>query len=155
MRAGVLEMGTVALLVREDRRPDAPRAPSPDGIEICFEGERHRIDFADLTGGKTVTIYGQTEVTRDLMEALEEDGVPPRYEAEVVAIRDVEGNRPVVAYSEDGRLREITCEFVAGCDGFHGDQPRRAWSRSSPATSGSILSDGWACFRKRLRCRAK
>jgi len=121
VRAGVLEMGTVAVLEEAQVAERMHRERLiHTGIELCFEGERHRIDFADLTGGKNVTIYGQTEVTRDLMDTLENDGVPPRYEAEAVEIREIEGGRPSVAYTQDGRQHEIKCEFVAGCDGFHG-----------------------------------
>ena len=130
IRAGVLETGTVALL---DEAKAAGRLHREclvhEGIELSFEGARHRIDFADLTGGKSVTIYGQTEITRDLMDALADDGVPPRYEAEVVEISDIEGTRPRVAYLEGGDHREITCEFVAGCDGFHGISRRSVEAR--------------------------
>ena len=121
VRAGVLEMGTVDLL---DEAKVGERMHVEglihEGIEICFQEGRHRIDFADLTGGKSVMIYGQTELTRDLMEALAKDDVAPRYEAEAVAIRDVDGARPTVVFTENGRQHEITCEFVAGCDGYHG-----------------------------------
>jgi p-hydroxybenzoate 3-monooxygenase len=121
VRAGVLEMGTVAL-VDEAEVGERMHAEGliHEGIEITFEGSRHRIDFADLTGGKSVMIYGQTELTHDLMDALEDAGVPPRYEAEVIAIRGLDGTRPTVVFTEDGEEREIACEFVAGCDGYHG-----------------------------------
>ncbi|MGH6924993.1 MAG: 4-hydroxybenzoate 3-monooxygenase [Propylenella sp.] len=121
VRAGVLEMGTVALV---DEAKVGSRMHREglihEGVEITFQGRRHRIDFAGLTGGKSVMIYGQTELTHDLMDALAEDGVPPRYEAEAVAIGDVGGPRPTVVFSESGKQNEITCEFVAGCDGYHG-----------------------------------
>jgi p-hydroxybenzoate 3-monooxygenase len=121
IRAGVLEMGTVALL---DEAEVGERMHHEglvhDGIEIAFGGGRHRIDFKQLTDGKSVMIYGQTEVTRDLMDALAADGVPPRYGAGVVEVRDVEGDRAVVTYLDKGSRYEISCEFVAGCDGFHG-----------------------------------
>ncbi len=121
VRAGVLEMGTVALVDEADvgKRMHA-EGLIHEGIEITFEGSRHRVDFADLTGGKSVMIYGQTELTHDLMDALEDAGAPPRYEAEVTAIRDIDGTRPVVVYTEGGEQKEIACEFVAGCDGYHG-----------------------------------
>ena len=130
IRAGVLETGTVALL---DEAKAAGRLHREclvhEGIELSFEGVRHRIDFTDLTGGKSVTIYGQTEITRDLMDGLADDGVPPRYKAEAVEISDIEGTRPRVAYLEGGNHREITCEFVAGCDGFHGISRRSVEAR--------------------------
>lgn len=93
IRAGVLEMGAVELLddAKAGERMHA-EGLIHEGIEISFKGRRHRIDFADLTGG-SVMIYGQTELTRDLMDALANDGVPPLYEAEVVAIRDIDGAR--------------------------------------------------------------
>jgi p-hydroxybenzoate 3-monooxygenase len=121
VRAGVLEMGTVALLdeAKVGKRMHA-EGLIHEGIEITFEGSRHRIDFAGLTGGKSVMIYGQTELTHDLMDALAADGVAPRYAAEVVAIRDIGGSRPTVVFTEAGEEREIACEFVAGCDGYHG-----------------------------------
>jgi p-hydroxybenzoate 3-monooxygenase len=121
VRAGVLEMGTVALLeeAKVFERMHRERLVH-EGIEISFQGRRHRIDFTNLTGGKSVTIYGQTEVTRDLMDALAHDGVPPRYEAEAIDISGLDGSRPKVAYMESGERREVECEFVAGCDGFHG-----------------------------------
>ena len=78
-----------------------------DGIELAFGGSRHRIDFNGLTGGKSVMIYGQTEVTRDLMDALANDGVPPRYEAKAVSISGIDGRSPIVAYIEGGAEREI------------------------------------------------
>jgi p-hydroxybenzoate 3-monooxygenase len=121
VRAGVLEMGTVAL-VDEAKVGGRMHAEGliHEGVEITFQGRRHRIDFAGLTGGKSVMIYGQTELTHDLMDALAEDGVPPRYDAEAVAIGDIDGPRPTVVFTEGGAQREITCEFVAGCDGYHG-----------------------------------
>jgi p-hydroxybenzoate 3-monooxygenase len=121
IRAGVLEMGTVALV---DEAKGGTRMHAEglihEGIEICFKGSRHRIDFADLTGGKSVMVYGQTELTRDLMDALADDDRAPRYQAEVVAVRDVDGPRPTVVFTENGEERGLTCEFVAGCDGYHG-----------------------------------
>jgi p-hydroxybenzoate 3-monooxygenase len=121
VRAGVLEMGTVALLeeAKVAERMHRERLVH-EGIEVSFEGRRNRIDFAKLTGGKSVTIYGQTEVTRDLMDALAHDGVPPRYEAEAIEVSGIDGSRPKVVYAESGERREIACEFEAACDGFHG-----------------------------------
>jgi p-hydroxybenzoate 3-monooxygenase len=120
VRAGVLERGTVELLdaagvsTRLHRR-----ALSHEGIALSFLGRRHRIDLADLAGA-SVTVYGQTEVTRDLVDALAADGVAPRYEAEALALAGIDTARPVVHYREGGETRELTAEFVAGCDGYHG-----------------------------------
>jgi p-hydroxybenzoate 3-monooxygenase len=142
IRAGVLEMGTVALLDEAEVGERVHREGLiHDGIEIAFEGSRHRIDFRDLTGGKSVMIYGQTEVTHDLMDALAKDGVPPRYEAEAVNITGVDGSGPTVTYIEAGAEREITCEFVAGCDGFHGAS--RKCVESKLKTFERIYPFGW------------
>jgi len=121
IRAGVLEMGTVALLdeARVGERMHREGLVH-DGIEITFAGHRHRIDFKNLTGGKSVMIYGQTEVTRDLMDALAKDGVPPRYNAHALDVSSIDLATASVFYAESGEKREIKCEFVAGCDGFHG-----------------------------------
>ena len=142
VRAGVLEMGTVAL-VDEAKVGERMHAEGliHEGIEITFEGSRHRIDFAGLTGGKSVMIYGQTELTRDLMDALADDGVAPRYEAEAVAIRDIGGTRPIVVFTEAGEEREIGCEFVAGCDGYHGVSRRSV--ADALTTFERVYDFGW------------
>jgi p-hydroxybenzoate 3-monooxygenase len=130
IRAGVLEQGTVDLL---DEVGVAQRLHRDglvhDGVEIAVDGQRFRVDFRELTG-KTVTVYGQTEVTRDLIAArLAGDG-PIVWEAAEVALRDIEGDRPRLGYRLAGAEHELVCDFVAGCDGFHGV------SRSSlPASS--------------------
>src|SRR5271154_3022637 len=120
IRAGVLEQGTVGLI---EQAGAAVRLHSEglvhDGIEIAFEGSRHRIDFKALTG-KTVTIYGQTEVTRDLMDARAAIGAPTIYEAAEVSVFDVDTDHPRVNYRKEGQTVEIECDYVAGCDGFHG-----------------------------------
>jgi p-hydroxybenzoate 3-monooxygenase len=120
IRAGVLEQGTVELLHQAGvgRRLHAEGLVHK-GIEIAFAGARHRIDLAGLTG-RHLTIYGQTEVTRDLMEAREAEGIPTIYEAEDVSVHDFDGGRPLVRYRKDGHAHEIACDYIAGCDGFHG-----------------------------------
>jgi p-hydroxybenzoate 3-monooxygenase len=90
------------------------------GVEISVGGKRHRIDFVELTGGKAVTVYGQTEVTKDLIEARLAAGGALVYEAEEVAVEGFEGDAPRVRYTRDGRSNELACDFIAGCDGFHG-----------------------------------
>ena len=90
------------------------------GFDLAFDGRRHRIDLHALTGGRTVMVYGQTEVTRDLMAARADAGAPTVYEAERVSIDGFDGTRPIVRYLKDGRTHEIHCAFIAGCDGFHG-----------------------------------
>jgi p-hydroxybenzoate 3-monooxygenase len=142
IRAGVLEMGTVDL-VDEARVGERMHAEGliHEGIEISFQGGRRRIDFADLTGGKSVMIYGQTELTHDLMDALANDGVAPLYEAEVVAVRDIDGTEPTVVFSQGGEERELLCEFVAGCDGYHGVS--RASVADKLKTFERVYDFGW------------
>ena len=121
IRAGVLEQVTVDLLDAADAgaRLHAEGLPHA-GIELCFGGARHRIDFHDLTGGRQVMVYGQTEVTRDLMQLRESQGLPSVYEAEGVTLHDFDGTRPSVRFTQDGRPYELECDFIAGCDGYHG-----------------------------------
>jgi p-hydroxybenzoate 3-monooxygenase len=120
IRAGLLEEGTVALMVEvgAGKRAHAEGLVH-DGIELAFAGERHRIDMRALTG-KTVMIYGQTEVTLDLMNARKAAGLVSIYEAADVKPHDFDTDRPRVTYKKDGVTHEIACDFIAGCDGFHG-----------------------------------
>jgi p-hydroxybenzoate 3-monooxygenase len=120
IRAGLLEEGTVALMdeVGAGRRAHAEGLVH-DGIELAFAGHRHRIDMRALTG-KTVVIYGQTEVTLDLMNARKAAGLVSVYEAADVKPHDFDTDRPRVTYKKDGVTHEIACDFIAGCDGFHG-----------------------------------
>jgi p-hydroxybenzoate 3-monooxygenase len=120
IRAGVLEQTTVDLLEEAGVAERLHReALIHDGTQLSFGGKRHRIDFRQLTGGKTVTVYGQTEVTRDLMEARLREGAPAVYEALDVSVHDFD-SKPVVRYRKDGVLHELACDFIAGCDGYHG-----------------------------------
>jgi p-hydroxybenzoate 3-monooxygenase len=120
IRAGVLEQGAVALLDEAGCGARMRREGLVhEGIEVAFGGIRHRIDFKALTG-KTVLVYGQTEVTRDLMEARETSGAPIVYEALNATISDIETGRPRVRYSKDGVEYEVECDYIAGCDGFRG-----------------------------------
>jgi len=120
VRAGVLEQGTVDLLdaAGVGRRLHAEGLVH-GGIELCFDGKRHRIDLKGLTG-KAVTVYGQTEVTRDLMDARAGAGARTVYEAEQVSVHDFDGDSPFVRYRKDGVEHEVRCDFIAGCDGYHG-----------------------------------
>jgi p-hydroxybenzoate 3-monooxygenase len=120
IRAGVLEQGTVALLEEASVAERLHRdGLVHDGVEIAVGGRRFRVDFRALTG-KTVTVYGQTEVTRDLIAArLAGDG-PIVWEAAEVALRDIESGRPRLGYRLAGAEHELACDFIAGCDGFHG-----------------------------------
>ncbi|WP_298725141.1 4-hydroxybenzoate 3-monooxygenase [uncultured Pseudomonas sp.] len=121
IRAGVLEQGMVDLLreagigARMDRE-----GLVHEGFELAFDGRREHIDLKGLTGGKTVMIYGQTEVTRDLMEARAVCGVPTFYNAANVQPHDLKSDAPYVTFEQDGQTIRIDCDYVAGCDGFHG-----------------------------------
>ncbi|MGE4533330.1 4-hydroxybenzoate 3-monooxygenase [Halomonas sp.] len=121
IRAGVLEQGMVDLL-REagvDRRMDE-EGEVHDGVELALDNRRVRVDLAGLTGGKTVMVYGQTEVTRDLMEAREATGGTTIYEADNVQPHDLESDSPYITFEKDGKTHRLDCDYVAGCDGFHG-----------------------------------
>ena len=121
IRAGVLEQGT-ADLMREagvGARMDAEGLVH-EGVELAFHGRRDRIDLKALTGGSTVIVYGQTEVTRDLMAAREASGGTTVYEARNVQLHDVESSTPYVTFEKDGETVTLECDFIAGCDGFHG-----------------------------------
>ncbi|NUO88621.1 MAG: 4-hydroxybenzoate 3-monooxygenase [Cupriavidus sp.] len=120
IRAGILESVTVDAL---ERAGVAARLHQEglvhDGIELSFDGQRHRIDLHALVG-RSVTVYGQTEVTRDLMAARQGAGITTIYQAQDVSLHDFDGARPVVRYRKDGVAHEIHCDYIAGCDGFHG-----------------------------------
>jgi p-hydroxybenzoate 3-monooxygenase len=120
IRAGVLEQGTVDVL---EHAGVATRLHAEGllhhGVEIGFEGRRHRIALKSLVG-KSVTVYGQTEMTRDLMDARAACGAESVYEAEDVAVHDWNGATPRVTYRRHGVEHEIACDFIAGCDGYHG-----------------------------------
>lgn len=121
IRAGVLEQVCVDLLDEAGVGERMHREGLVhDGIELAFGGQRHRIDLKALTGGKTVMVYGQTEVTRDLMDARRAAGLPTVYEAADVAVHDFDTTAPRVSFQVEGVRHEIACDFIAGCDGFHG-----------------------------------
>jgi len=121
VRAGVLEQGTVDLmrdvglgarLAREGLRHS--------GVYIAFNGQRHHIDMEELTGGRAITVYGQNEVVRDLIDARVASGRPLHFGASDVAVQDIDRERPRVTFRLSDEEHEVTSDFVAGCDGFHG-----------------------------------
>lgn len=121
IRAGVLEYGFVDLM-REagvSARMDE-EGLRHDGFEIALGETTHRIDLHGLTGGRSVLVYGQTELTRDLMQARSEAGLPSHYECEVSALRGLESDKPAVVFEANGEECVLECDYVAGCDGFHG-----------------------------------
>ena len=121
VRAGVLEQTTCELL---DEAGVGARMHAQGlvhrGFELCFGGARHRIDLHALTGGKQVMVYGQTELTRDLMAARAAAGLLTVYEARDVAPHEFDGATPRLTYTHDGQPHELRCDFIAGCDGYHG-----------------------------------
>ena len=121
IRAGVLEEITVTALTEAavDARLHS-EGLRHDGVELCFDNTRHRIPMQRLTGGKHVVVYGQTEVTRDLMEARAGGGLTTEYEVPDVSVHDFDTPHPKVRCSAGGKKLEIECDVIAGCDGFHG-----------------------------------
>jgi p-hydroxybenzoate 3-monooxygenase len=143
IRAGIIEQITQDLL---DEAGVGARMHKEGlvhhGIELCFKGARHRIDMTDLTGGKTVRVYGQTEITRDLMDARAAAGLKTVYEAANVSLHDFDGHRPRVRYEKDGATHEIECDFIAGCDGYHGVS-RASVPASALQTFERVYPFGW------------
>jgi p-hydroxybenzoate 3-monooxygenase len=142
IRAGVLEQGTVELL---DKAGVGERMHAEglvhDGVELCFDGNKHRFNFRELIG-RTVTVYGQTEVTRDLMQARDASGAVTIYEAENVSLRDFDADTPKVLYTKDGVDHELACDFIAGCDGYHG-VARASVPNGSLRTFERVYPFGW------------
>lgn len=143
IRAGVLEQVTVDLL-REAGVSQRLTAEGlvHDGIELMFGGQRHRLDLSELTGGKKVVVYGQTEVTRDLMQARADAGLTTIYEATGVTLHDFEGTAPRVSWTHNGQHQELACDFIAGCDGFHGVS-RASVPAGAIQTYEKIYPFGW------------
>jgi p-hydroxybenzoate 3-monooxygenase len=121
VRAGVLEQGTVDLLI-EAGVGDRMRREGlvHHGIELRFDGRGHRIDFAALAGGRGITVYGQQEVVKDLLAAREAQGALPLFEVADVRLAGLEDAAPAIRFSHDGEERELRCDVIAGCDGSHG-----------------------------------
>ncbi|CCM79344.1 4-hydroxybenzoate 3-monooxygenase [Rhizobium mesoamericanum] len=143
VRAGVLEEGTVSLIdkAKAGARMHAEGLPH-DGFSLAFDGRDHRIDLFGLTGGKRVMVYGQTEVTRDLMERREGSGAQTIYEAANVEPHDFDGTAPYVSYEKGGVAHRIDCDFIAGCDGFHGAS-RKAVPEKSLRVFEKVYPFGW------------
>ncbi|WP_144730914.1 4-hydroxybenzoate 3-monooxygenase [Acinetobacter oleivorans] len=120
IRAGILEQVSVDLLKQAGVDQNLKEKGLPhSGIEILTNGELHRVDLAALTGGKQVTVYGQTEVTKDLMAAREAEQLTSFYEAQNVQVKDFY-TAPKVEFEYQGKTFQIQCDFIAGCDGYHG-----------------------------------
>lgn len=121
VRAGVLEQGTVDMMIAmgvgERLRREGLRH---DGLYLSFEGRRHHINMAELTGGKAITVYGQNEVVKDLIDARIATGRTLHFEVDDVSVDALDSERPVIRFVHAGRPEELRCDFIAGCDGFHG-----------------------------------
>ncbi len=121
IRAGVLEQGTVELLrdagvgERMDREGIVHH-----GINLQFDGERHYVPLTELSGGRSIVIYGQTEVVKDLVAARLDSGLPLLFEVEDVRVQELDSERPRISFTREGAANELECDVVAGCDGFHG-----------------------------------
>ena len=143
IRAGVLEQVSMDLL---DEAGVGVRMHQEGlrhtGFEMLYAGARHRVDLNHLTGGKSVMVYGQTELTRDLMDARTKAGLPTVYAASDVAVHDYDSKNPRVTYRKDGQTHEISCDFIAGCDGFHG-VCRASIPRSAITEFEKVYPFGW------------
>jgi p-hydroxybenzoate 3-monooxygenase len=143
IRAGVLEQVTSDLL---DEAGVGARMHAEglvhDGFEMLYAGKRHRVDLHKYTDGKHITVYGQTEVTRDLMDARRAANLPTIYEAANVSVHGFDGASPSVHYEIDGQQHQIACDFIAGCDGFHG-VCRASVPRSAITEFEKVYPFGW------------
>ena len=143
IRAGILEQVCIDLL---DEAGVGTRMHQEGlvhgGFEMLYNGQRHRIDMNELTGGKNVMVYGQTELTKDLMDARAAAGLTTVYEAQHVAVHDFDTTKPRVTYEKDGQKFEIDCDFIAGCDGFHG-VCRASAPRSAIQEFEKVYPFGW------------
>jgi p-hydroxybenzoate 3-monooxygenase len=142
IRAGVLERGSVGLLdsVGVSARLHAEGFVH-EGFALAFNGSKHRVDIAKHAG-KTVTVYGQTEITRDMMDARLERGLTTIYDADDVEIHDFDTDHPSLTYVKDGVAQTINADFIAGCDGFHGVS-RRSVPANAIETHERVYPFGW------------
>ncbi|GHI07148.1 4-hydroxybenzoate 3-monooxygenase [Streptomyces cellostaticus] len=148
-RAGILEQGTVDVLRAAGAGERMDREGlRHDGIELRFDRRRHRVDFPALTGGRSVMVYAQTEVCKDLIALQLADGGPLLFEAEALAVEDATGDRPRVPFRHQGREDVLECDYVVGCDGFWGvarnafpAAASRVFERSYPYAWLGILAD--------------
>jgi p-hydroxybenzoate 3-monooxygenase len=143
VRAGVLEHGFAALMreAQVGERMDR-EGQIHEGFCIAHDGRQDRVDLKALTGGKTVLVYGQTELTRDLYEARDRCGGTVIHCAEDVRVHDADTSRPFLTYRADGKAERIDCEYVVGCDGFHGVS-RQSIPKDKLQTFERVYPFGW------------
>ena len=121
IRAGVLEQAIADLLVDAGVGDRMQREGIVHhGIELQFDGERHRIPLSDLTGGRSIVIYGQTEVVKDLIAARLEASLPLLFDVDDVSVHDLQSERPLIRFRHEAADHKLECDVIAGCDGFHG-----------------------------------
>ncbi|MGW5336433.1 4-hydroxybenzoate 3-monooxygenase [Streptomyces bauhiniae] len=148
-RAGVLEQGTVDALRASGAAERLDREGLVhDGIELRWNRRAHRVDFPTLTGGRRVWVYAQTEIVKDLMALQLQDGAPLLFEARVHAVEGADTDRPLIRYTHEGRDKTLTCDYVVGCDGFHGvtrttipDGVKRTYEQTYPYSWLGVLAD--------------
>lgn len=148
-RAGILEQSAVDALRASGAGARLDRdGIAHNGIELRFDGRSHRVDFPSLAGGSRVWVYAQTEVVKDLIELQLADGPPLLFEAEAVSVTDADTGRPVIGYRHGGTERTLACDYVVGCDGFHGMTRRsfpegvlQSYTRTYPYSWLGILAD--------------
>lgn len=143
IRAGILESGTVDLLREAGvaQRMDVEGLVH-HGVEFLFDGQRVPVSLSELTDGKSVMVYGQTEVTRDLMAARAASDAPIVYGVSEVTIHDAKSDRPTITYLSEGEFCRLECDFIAGCDGFHGVS-RQSIPADILKTYESVWPFGW------------
>ncbi len=143
VRAGVLEQGSSDLLVEAGVGERLQREGLVrEGIELRFDGQRHRIDLAGLTGGRRMTVYGQTEIVKDLIGAQVGAGVAPLFDATDVRLEGIDTPAPKIHYVHEGVARELTCDVIAGCDGYNGIS-RRSIPDGALRTFERVYPFGW------------
>ncbi|MGI9501129.1 MAG: 4-hydroxybenzoate 3-monooxygenase [Geminicoccaceae bacterium] len=151
IRAGVLEQGLTEMLRKAGvgERLDQEGEPH-GGVNLTFAGRLERIDLEGLTGGKTVTVYGQTEMTRDLFDARERMGGTVIHEAENVRPHDIETERPYLTFQQGGRSHRLDCDCIAACDGSHG-VGRQSFPKGALRTYEKVYPFGWLGLLSRTR----
>lgn len=121
LRAGVQEQGTVETFIAEGVGEKLQQEGMVhEGIHFHFNGEKHHLNIKKLTGGKVVTVYGQKNITNDMIDKSHKDGMKIIFEAKAQRLEGLQTTNPIIHYSLDGKLERLECDFVAGCDGFHG-----------------------------------